>query len=287
MIKEIRKRIYRIFCIQALVLSLCLMISLVRKNSLEIRPVLMFLLLAAVVVWGIIDWVKNSRRILMQEEELRNYQMYMQPLEEMVKEIRSNQHEFDNHLNTLLHMHLMIDSYDELVERQSSYIKALQKDSRRQLIPLLSISDKILAGFLYSKIVSMEEWINVDLEVKSSAILSGVSEHDIIEILGTLVDNAAEACTKERNHIHMELDSIDGHLIFEVENEVSNLTLSDTSRFFEKGYSSKESLENRGVGVRGFGLYNAKTICERHGGSITVALPWRGDRQYISFRLEL
>lgn len=287
MIKELRKKIYRIFCIQALIVSLCLMISLIRGNVLEIRPVLMFLLLAAVVVWGMIDWMKSSRRMLMQEEELRNYQMYMQPLEEMVKEIRSNQHEFDNHLNTLLHMHLTIDSYDELVEKQSSYIQELKRDTRRQFLPLLRISDKILAGFLYSKIVAAQDWIDVELDVRNTEIISGASEHDIIEVLGTLVDNALEACTEEKNDVHILLDSEEGRLVFEIKNQVEGLTLSDIGRFFEMGYSSKESTDRGLKSKRGMGLYNAKLICERRGGSITVALPQLGEHQYISFRLEM
>lgn len=63
--------------------------------------------------------------------------------------------------------------------------------------------------------------------------------------------------------------------------------MPDVSRFFERGYSDKENVQGSVPGKRGFGLYNAKMICERHGGSITVALPQRGDDQYISFRLEL
>lgn len=290
MIKRIRKQVYRLFCVGALILSLYMMVGLLRKNSLEIRPVLMFLLLMAVVVWGIVEWMKSSRRILRQEEELKTYQMYIQPLEEMVKEIRSSQHEFDNHLNTLLHMHLTIDNYGELVERQSSYIREIRQDMRRELIPLLRISDKILAGFIYSKIVSMEEWIRVHLDVNSSEILSGTSEHDLIEVLGTLLDNAVEACTEEKNEIRMMLDSENGHLIFEIENQVENMTLGDTAKFFERGYSCKEDVRGPGHGPggrRGYGLYNAKNIVERHGGSITVSLPCHEDRQFIAFRLEL
>lgn len=290
MINRIRKQVYRVFCILALLMSLYLMVGLLKRDSLEIRPVLMFILLAAVVVWGIWDWTKNSRRILKQEEELRTYQMYIRPLEEMVKEIRSSQHEFDNHLNALLGMHMTVDNYEELVERQSSYIREIKMDPRRKLVPLLKISDKILAGFLYSKIISLEDWVEAEIQVGSPEILSGTSEHDLIEAVGTLVDNAREACTKERNRITMFLDSEEGRLVFEIENQVENMTLGDAMRFFEKGYSGKESPEDMGKDAgrrRGYGLYNAKSIIERHGGSITVSLPCHDGMQFIAFRLEL
>lgn len=213
--------------------------------------------------------------------------MYMQPLEEMVKEIRTNQHEFDNHLNTLLNMHVTMKSYEELVEQQSDYIMQLKKDSRRKLIPLLKISDKILAGFLYSKIVGIEEWIDVELVVCNTVILSETSEHDIIEVLGTLVDNAVEACTKEHNKIFMSLDSLNGRLLFDIQNEVSNVTLGDVQKFFEKGYSTKSESKMSFPSMRGLGLYNAKIICQRHGGNITVSLDEQEGCQYISFHLEL
>jgi sensor histidine kinase regulating citrate/malate metabolism len=207
----------------------------------------------------------------------------------MVREIRSSQHEFDNHLNTLLNMHVTIDNYEELVEQQSSYINEIRHDVRRKLIPLLRISDKVLAGFLYSKIVAVEDWIQVELQVKDSEILSGTSEHDLIEVLGTLFDNAVEACTKERNVIRMSLDSEEGHLIFDIENPVETMTIGDTGHFFERGYSSKKAeVTGQGPeGCRGYGLYNAKHIVERHGGSITVSLPWYEDRQFIHFHLVL
>ena len=94
----------------------------------------------------------RRKRIEVLENEIRTYQMYIKPLEELVREIRAAQHEFDNHLNAILNMHYTIDNYDELVEAQSKYIQNMYSEDTRQLTALLKISDKILAGFLYSKI---------------------------------------------------------------------------------------------------------------------------------------
>ena len=118
----------------------------------------------------------RRKKIEILENEIRSYQMYIKPLEELVREIRARQHEFDNHMNAILNMHYMIDNYDELVKAQSEYIKELYTEDSRQLIALLKISDKILAGFLYSKILSAKPYINIDLEVKSLDIISSISE---------------------------------------------------------------------------------------------------------------
>ena len=132
----------------------------------------------------------KRKKIEILENEIRSYQMYIKPLEELVREIRTRQHEFDNHMNAILNMHYTIDNYEDLVKAQSEYIKEMYTENSRQLIALLKISDKILAGFLYSKILSAKPYIKIDLEVKSLDIISSISEHSLIEIIGTLVDNA-------------------------------------------------------------------------------------------------
>ena len=121
------------------------------------------------------DILGKRKKIEVLENEIRSYQMYIKPLEELVREIRTRQHEFDNHMNAILNMHYTIDNYDDLVKAQSEYIKEMYTENSRQLISLLKISDKILAGFLYSKILSAKSYIKIDLEVKSLDIISSIS----------------------------------------------------------------------------------------------------------------
>lgn len=228
----------------------------------------------------------RRKRIEILENELKTYQMYIKPLEELVKEIRARQHEFDNHMNAILNMHYTIDNYEGLVEAQSRYIREMYNDDSRQFIALLKISDKILAGFLYSKIRAARSYIKVDVEVKSIDIISSVSEHSLIEIVGTLVDNAFEACTEELNEVKILLDSVGDKLVFEISNRARGLTLEGVSHFFDKGYTTKEQKVSGGFSNKhGVGLYNAKNIAKRYGGDLTVALDFDGDTQIIVFRV--
>lgn len=277
MTEWVRKFLYRIFCVIALLVSVYLVLDFLVSGTFDFRILLMFFLMVAVVIWGIVDWQKNYMLMKQKENEVRMYQMYIQPLEELVKDIRARQHEFDNHLNAILNMHLTVDNYEELVERQSAYItEAVKEDDSRQYLPLLKISDKVLAGFLYSKIVRAPSFVKTELEVKNLEIISRISEHHLIEIVGTLVDNAYEACTEELNRVFMVLDSRDDRIIFQVKNRMRNVKLEDIGRFFEKGYSTKSS-----DGKRGLGLYNAKMLTERHGGEITVGTDYIDGRNYI------
>lgn len=281
MVNWLRKFLYRIFCVVALLVSLYLGLDFLISGTFDYRVFIMFLLMVVVVIWGILDWRANYLLMKQKETELRMYQLYIQPLEELVKEIRAKQHEFNNHLNAILNMHLTIDNYDELVARQAEYITLAAKDDEsRMYLPLLRISDKVLAGFLYSKIVRAPSFVRTEVEVKNLEIISGISEHHLIEIVGTLVDNAYEACTEELNRVIMEVDSENDKLVFVVKNRMRNVKLEDIGRFFEKGYSTKSS-----DGKRGLGLYNAKMLTEKYGGEITVGTDFIDKRNYICFKV--
>ncbi len=225
-----------------------------------------------------------------QESEIQMYQMYTRPLEELIREIRARQHEFRNHLNAILNMHLTVDNYDELVRTQADYILSVADDKRNGYLPLLRISDKILAGFLYTKIVSATKDVDFAIEIGVNHIVSNAMEKDIIEVLGTLIDNALDASDEENRKIKMYLssygsdtkDTVDDRLIFEIMNEHPPIPMSELTRFFERGYSTKSSKGNRG-----YGLYNARRIVKEYDGEITLENRTLEGRNYVCFHIEL
>ena len=276
-----RKFLYRIFCVLAMLVSVYLIVDFLVSGTFDFRIFIMFLLLTVVEIWGIIDWRKNDILMQQKESELKLYQHYIRPLEELVKEIRAKQHEFDNHVNAILNMHLTVSDYEELVARQSAYItEVIRDDDSRKYLPLLRISDKVLAGFLYSKIVRAPSYVKTDVDVKSLEIISGISEHHLIEIVGTLVDNAYEACTKERNRVFMELDSEDDRLVFQIRNQVKGMRLENIQKFFQKGYSTKKDADRHGLG-----LYNAKMLIDRYRGDIVVGMEKAEGMDYICMKV--
>ena len=203
-------------------------------------------------------------------------------MEELTKDIRARQHEFDNHMNAILNMHVTISDYDELVKAQSAYCKDIYGDKSRCNPALLHISDKILAGFLYSKIISAPAYIDIHIQVLSQEIVTSVSEHALVEIIGTLTDNAFEAATPEHNRVEMVLDARNDKLIFMIKNDTEGLTMGEISHFFEKGFTTKKNYEGRGLG-----LYQANRIAKYHDGEIKVELLDREDGQEICFRVEI
>ncbi len=277
-----RKFLYRIFCVLALIVSIYLIMDLALSKTLDIKVMILFGILLAVIALGFIDWLHNYIFYEHQEQELKIYKLYIKPLEELTKDIRAKQHEFDNHMNAILNMHVVIDNYDELVQAQSAYGKEIYEVKGRSNPALLRISDKILAGFLYSKIISAPPYIDVDIQVLNQQIITSVSEHSLVEIIGTLVDNAFEACTEELHDVDMLLDAKDDKLIFAIKNKVRGLSMGEVSHFFEKGYTTKRNQEGHGLG-----LYQASQIAQHYDGNMTVELQECGTVQEICFRVEI
>ena len=274
-----RKIIYRIFCLISLAIGVYLIADLKISGTLNIKMIIVFILLLTAIIWSTVDWKLTSDLIQNQEKELKLYQLYIQPMEELVKEIRARQHEFDNHINAILNMHLTVDNYEELVEKQSDYIHEIRRDSASRYLSLLRISDKVLAGFLYSKIVSSPENVETDVEVRNWEIISKVSEHSMIEMVGVLVDNAYEACAVNGGRVKIYLDSKDDHMILEILNQYRKLSFEEISRFFEYGYSTKEESTVQ----RGIGLSRVKSLIEKADGEITVGQEDVDGENYIHF----
>ena len=277
-----RKLFYRVFCVMALIIAVYLIVDLYLSHTLDIKVIILFGILLAVIFFGWWDWLANYSILKRQEEELKIYKLYIHPLEELTKDIRARQHEFDNHMNAVLNMHVTIDNYDELVAAQSAYCKEIYEAKGVSTPALLRISDKILAGFLYSKILGAPAYAKVEIQVLSQQIITSVSEHNLVEILGTLVDNAFEAATPQLPLVEMVLDSREDKLIFMIRNQVQVLTMGDISRFFQKGYTTKDNRE-----CRGLGLYQANMIAQQFGGEITVELTDGEESQEICFRVEI
>lgn len=277
-----RKLFYRVFCVMALIIAVYLIVDLYLSHTLDIKVIILFGILLAVIFFGWWDWLANYSILKRQEEELKIYKLYIHPLEELTKDIRARQHEFDNHMNAVLNMHVTIDNYDELVAAQSAYCKEIYEAKGVSTPALLRISDKILAGFLYSKILGVPAYAKVEIQVLSQQIITSVSEHNLVEILGTLVDNAFEAATPQLPLVEMVLDSREDKLIFMIRNQVQGLTMGDISRFFQKGYTTKDNRE-----CRGLGLYQANMIAQQFGGEITVELTDGEESQEICFRVEI
>lgn len=192
------------------------------------------------------------------ETELRMQKLYADSFKGMIENIRLRQHEFNNHISMLHSLHLKYHTYEELVEAQESYSNAVRKEN--PFYNLLKCGNSVIIGFLYGRFVEFDKvGIEITYQVSIQELEIGIPIHKIVEILGDLMNNAAEALLAdgERKRLHVSVIENDG-LYIEVRNESAYIPYKEIGNFFVKDYSRKG--ENRGLG-----LYNVKQICEEYG----------------------
>jgi two-component system, CitB family, sensor histidine kinase MalK len=177
--------------------------------------------------------------------------------------LRAQSHEFMNRLHVIFGM-VQLEAYDELME----FIRKLV-DHNNQEVDMVtkSIKDPVLAGFLMGKISYAREE-NVELIVRSDPTIEKIFgaeiTHELITIIGNLIDNAIEALAEcEKKIIELRLRDEESRLFIEVQDTGPGIKGENEAGIFEKGYSTKGD-------DRGFGLYLVKKSIERLNGSLTV-----------------
>jgi CitB family two-component system sensor histidine kinase MalK len=183
-------------------------------------------------------WDKTEIQLL--ADQLTGVRIYADAL-------RAQTHEFMNKLHVILGM-VHMGYYEKL----ASYIHETI-DTRKNEIGSITrkIQDPVLAGFLIGKLSYARE-AGVEFSVLCEQSLpqpeDTVITHELITIIGNLVDNAVEAvagCAIKR--IEVELDYGDDILTIVVKDTGAGMSEELQNKIFEKGFSTKG--ENRGLGL--------------------------------------
>lgn len=226
-----------------------------------------------------VQLIKYKLKVKEAEIELKMYQVYSEPFQALIDNIRLKQHEFDNHINTIYSLHFSYHTYEELVEAQKQYCENIVGDNRFN--KLLAKDNSVIRGFLYARFIEIDKkGIEISYQVSIGELEVGVPLYKIVEILGDLINNAVEALevSGEKKRMHVSILEADNFMI-EVRNECMYLSYSSIEKFFNKGYSKK------GEG-RGLGLYNVKQICEEYGLKIISECKEIDKENWLSFRVQ-
>lgn len=215
------------------------------------------------------------------KSELDAYKTYSLVFEELIMDIRIKQHEFDNHVNALCNLHYVCNDYDELVREQSQYAKDVINDNKFN--KLLSSGNPVLSGFLYGRLRSMENMgIDVTYKLCVKELPSKVPAYIIIELIGNLLNNAAEALQKGSylKKLYIECVNEERHISIIVRNTSEYITYKEIEKFFERGYSSKGE-------KRGLGLYHVKEVCDKYNIDILCENRQIDELNWITFELRI
>ena len=212
--------------------------------------------------------------------ELDVYNSKILELKELINEVRSKQHQYENRFATIAALPYTHHDYLSLKQaliRYSEYISADISD-----LAVLQINRLIVAAFLFSKLkMAQRENKLLHIIVKNPILSTSIPEEELVEILGIMIDNMLEAY-KTGSKCELTLDSKNDMIIICSINEGPILTAELQQNLFTQGYSTKCNFNE---GTRGYGLYNLMQIINRYEGKVYIDNEFSSDNTitYIKF----
>lgn len=253
-------------------------------------------LLAAINIW-ILYYDQRTR---LQQQEIDSYQKNMPIYDSLIQEIRANQHEYANHLQSLANLSVMYKDYDSLSRALQSYSQEFSNPMANY--PLLQINMPLLAASLYSMAShAQEKGIALQFDIVNAVLESHAPEHELTDYITILTQNAIEAC-KAGDTVYALLDSKEGSVQYEIRNPIpAMISPEEIGNFFKRGYSTKQSQADSDAASkqadsaaygqaddkRGLGLYYLQTNVTKSGGSVGADCVCYEDSYFIIFRLIL
>lgn len=233
---------------------------------------------ALLIIITAIDIGKNKIRVKETEAELRLHKLYESSFKDLIDEICSRQHEFDNHINTIYSQHHLYKTYDELVEVQKRYCDAIMNDNHYN--KLLSKGNPVILCFLYSQFLEIEkENIEVLYHVNIGDMECGMPVHKMVELLRNLIKNAVEAIQiRGKGKLRVSITEENTRVQIEIANESEIIEEKKVKDFLKKGYSEKGK-------NRGYGLYNVGKICEEYGAALFCKNEEKEEINWLVFRV--
>ncbi len=225
-------------------------------NGVEILTNRMPIRVAGEIV-GAIATFRDKTEIRLLAEQLTGIRNYAEAL-------RAQTHEFMNKLHVILGM-VRMECYDQLTAYISGIAQARQSEASAVTA---RIRDPVLAGFLLGKLSRARE-LGVSLDLAPTAVLPATADpetaHELITIVGNLVDNALDAVADAANkRVTLDFAYAGGVLTITVADSGPGVDPAVADAIFAKGFSTKAD-------DRGWGLYLVKCSLARLNGRIGLS----------------
>lgn len=226
-----------------------------------------FLLLAFVLV--ILLAIRSQKK----EQAIHYYETYLPILDDMILNIRKTQHNHNNAIQAIASLPQTVPDYDSLASALEEYSNYMAKGT----IPtrFLYFENKLLAALLYNKYcLAVEKKIPLNITIHNHFYESHLSEFEIVDLCGILLDNALE--TSHTNDalfaeigtsIQKNTSSPLPPFAITVKNPGPETTQDFIKKIFSMGYTSK----NTSSAEHGLGLPYIKSLVQKQHGYIEVS----------------
>ncbi|MED1774366.1 sensor histidine kinase [Bacillus velezensis] len=183
-----------------------------------------------------------------------------------VDALRVQNHEHMNKLHTIAGLIQLGKSEKAL---QLAFKESSEQESVTDFLHQ-AIQNDAAAGLLLSKIKRGKELgisVKIDENSSFSAFPEHVDQHDIVVLLGNLIENAFgafETADTEDKHIDISIEQNDEVLAILIEDNGSGISDQHIPRLYDKGFTVNKT------GGTGYGLYLVKQIVDKGMGIIEV-----------------
>lgn len=180
-----------------------------------------------------------STRLMRYYYEKKIRSRYFKAFENVIEQIRNRQHKFQNHLDAVYSLHNIYSDYKILVEEQKRYLQRLT--DYEMPAQVMALKNPILIAHVYEKMIEAQEsGLRMRIKLKCSLEKCEVDEIYMIEILGTLFDNAIQDMKQngKTEFLVFEVEKGDG-IVIRIANPHVELKNQEMKRMFQRGYSTK------------------------------------------------
>lgn len=196
--------------------------------------------------------------------EWESQQKYLHDIDELLKNLRAQKHDFINHLNNINAL-LTVKDYGAARDYLQNIHAIIEMNNF-----VISTGDPMLNALLNVKAKTAEN-NSIKFVVTIDADLTdyNLKTFEISVALANIIDNAFEATNQldeGDREVKIHIYSNGQWYIFDIENSGKTIPPHIINKVFEEGFTTKKH-EN---GDHGFGLHISKTVIDYNKGKITV-----------------
>lgn len=207
--------------------------------------------------------LSRTNKLEITTESLEEERLYNKTLTILYDNIRGFKHDFNNIVQAI-GGYISTDNMEGLKDYYSDLVSDCRKVNSLAVLNPELINNPAIYSILTSKYHRAEGLgITINFDIFLDLKTLNIKTYDLTRILGILLDNAIEACSKcdeKEIYITIRKDNKANRQLFVIENTYSNKSV-DTDRIFEKGYTSK--IEDDGKN-HGLGLWEVRQILKKN-----------------------
>jgi sensor histidine kinase regulating citrate/malate metabolism len=188
------------------------------------------------------------------EEQYRQQLYYMENLEALIYKLKSERHDFNNHLGVIYGL-LENGETDKATDYASQLIKTAEE--YRNIVHLPYSMIRAMLNYKLSDAQKAGVELRLDIGVPEGLPLN---EFDLTVILGNLLDNAVEACKcvdHDKQYISLDITYKPDYLVIQIENPMKQDPILKGGVYRTTKPDSDD---------HGFGLSNIAYLVSRHNG---------------------